>query len=55
MITQISLTAWIVCTANGIYASHMDHIWIAYALRAKTCSTMFCQALSGRNACFPSG
>ena len=30
MITQISLTAWIVCTANGIYASHMDHIWIAY-------------------------
>ena len=30
MITQISLTAWIVCTAKGIYASQMDYICIAY-------------------------
>ena len=30
MITQISPTAWIACSANGIYASHMDHIWITF-------------------------
>jgi hypothetical protein len=34
MITQISLTAWIVCTAKGIYASQMDYICIAYGSHA---------------------
>ena len=29
MITQISLTAWIVCTASSIYESYMDQIRIA--------------------------
>ena len=29
MITQISLTAWIVCTASSIYESYMDLIRIA--------------------------
>ena len=34
MITQISLTAWIVCSAKGIYASQMDYICIAYGSHA---------------------
>jgi hypothetical protein len=29
MITQISLTAWIVCTASYIYESYMDQMRIA--------------------------
>ena len=29
MITQISLTAWIVCTASSIYESYMDQMRIA--------------------------
>ena len=29
MITQISLTAWIACTASSIYESYMDQMRIA--------------------------